>query len=1423
MSMLSQRWIAVTEPQFPWERAALTYLHERLPDQDPFRAWSNFEFIAEDGSINEVDLLVVSLYKIYLVEIKSRPGRVSGDAGTWTWTHEGRLLTEDNPLLLANRKAKKLKSLILHQNALRHTRTPFIEPIIFLSAPGFQCELSGAARTGVYLRHDTEQAGHPDSITVLRGAAEAMGRGNSPPPQSIDRRLSQAIARALDQAGIRPSQRSRRVGDYQLEQLLAETDAYQAWQASHITLHRVKRRVRLYPHALHASETARTVHRQAAEREFVLLEGLHHAGILKAEAFTEHERGPALIFEHDPEAERLDLFLRNRGGQLDISMRLALVRQIAETLRYAHEHRLYHQTLSPQTILVTAPTRLEPQIKIFDWQSARRDSTSTGNTRPTAGGSLHLDLFGDQQSLLYMAPEAIAGTAADAPKLDVFALGAVAYHLFSGHAPAASIEELHQKCYQGRGLRISEVMDGAGQELQELIQFSTAASVEDRLDSVHDFLDLLERVEVELTTPAPDALVNPIDARVNDHLVGGFVVKKRLGKGSTSVALLVERNGQEGVLKVALEPGLNARLSEEGQILHRLRHANIVELYEQTQINGHSALFMAVAGVDIKAGAYTLAQRLRLEGRLSLDLLQRFGEELLIVADWLEQNGISHRDIKPDNIGVGRTPSGRLTLVLFDFSLANTPVDNIRAGTPPYLEPFIRRRQPPRWDLYAERFAIAMTLYEMAIGQLPAWGDGQSDPAMLDCEVTLDSALFDPAVRDELTAFFAKALHSDYRRRFDNAEEMLRAWRRLFESVDRPTTETDNGTAVDIEHTIATAREETPLSTLGLSPRLLDALERLGAQTAGQLLNLPRIRLYRNQGLGQKTVKEIRQLAERLAQYFAARGDQPAAIPLEELQQGETRAAPEQLSVDLMARLLVPQRLEADERSILRAFLGLDNGATGGPWLAQHDLAEHLAVSRDTVQQVLWRARERWGKQRWMTVLRQDIAVWLDKNGGVMTADEMTLAALTARGSAADEPQRSRWAAAIACAAVDTEMTREGARYTLYRGAQYVFIVAIPDLTNAYTVSPATRARYAEALGRRADEIAAADPLLTPSRALEELQSVTPPEGDPPMPPERIVRLATAASQTAALSSRLELYPRGMAAGRALKLGIGSVFGPKELTVEQIRQRIASRYPHAEPMPDPPVLDDLLREAGIELVWDSAGADGRGGYRPRYLLHDPSSTATTLPRLSTTMQPEPSTSPDVEVARALEEHLASAVTGRRFLVLTVAQRYLLRAEEEIVRRFPVTRISLESTLLQEMKAVAAALGARWEVVLQADAAAPESADWRRLQTLVRRAMPAVEQALLTAAGPVLLVYPGLLARYDQMPLLERLREVCGRKYDAPGFIVLIAADEQRHMPVLDGKPIPVILASEWARIPEAWLENLHRSSGDRGIISETGC
>lgn len=1407
--MKSGRWVKVTESQFPWEREALGYLRERLPDTEPFRAWSNFEFIADDGSINEIDLLVVSLYKIYLVEIKSRPGRVRGDSGTWTWSHEGRDFVDDNPLLLANRKAKKLKSLLQRQGALRKHRVPYVEPVIFLSSQSLRCDLTKAGRTGVYLSRAAEKETYPDIVRILSGKLSSEHGGMGSGAHRIDRSVSKAIGRAMEQAGIRPSQRHRRVGDYVLERLMLETDVYQDWEASHVNFPKSKRRVRIYPVALQSSEAARAERRNAAEREFQLLDGVVHPGILRVDQFTEHERGPALVFEHDPSAERMDFFLQRRGKEIDINTRLNLLRQVAETLHYAHSRRLYHRALSPQTILVTAPDGPAIHVKVFDWQTARRDDASQTGTRLTVENTVQLGLSGDKQSVVYLAPELMTTGAFDAAKLDIFSLGSIAYHLFSGEPPARSIEELHQKLSSGRGLRISDVLDGVAASIQELVEFATDPNVEDRPGSVGEFLQLLEAVEEELTAPEPEETAHPLDARTGDHLEGGFVVKRRLGKGSTSVALLVERNGQEGVLKVALDASQNQRLTKEGEVLKALRHQNIVELFEQREINGHVVLFMAKAGADTKSGTYTLAERIREEGRLSLDLLQRFGDELLNVLGWLEAKGTSHRDIKPDNIGVAGTKADKaLTLVLFDFSLADTPLENIRAGTPPYLDPFLRLRRPPRWDTYAERFAAAMTLYEMATGQLPSWGDGQSDPSMLDCEVALDSELFDPAVREGLSEFFAKGLARDYKVRFDNAEDMRRAWFRVFEHIDQPVTATDHGEAVDVEAMLEDATEATPISALGLSARTLNALDRIGAHTLGELVRVPRIRLYRNKGIGQKTVKEIRELAERVAEHLAGRGEQPKTklpIPAED----QVPVDPQLWSIDLLSSKVVGSRLEDETARYLKGLLGLDTEIRMPPYAPQQALAEKLKVNRTGLQEALEAARERWSRQPWMTALRDDIARLIDKHSGVMTGKELAEAVLSARGSVADGDERYRLASAVAYSAIETEAVREGARFTLFRDGERVLVVATESLGEQYQASVQARAQYVKRLGTRCDDLAAADPLLAPIRVSEELLSVSAPEGDRTIPPDRLVRLGVRASKKAALSSRMEIYPQGMPATRALKLGMGSLLGPKSLTIKQIQQRIGSRYPEAESIPGPPALDRLLAEAGIELVWDGANQS----YSPK--LHRPSylSTTATLHRVGTASLAGESATPEIEDAWVLEERIQKTVEQKRFLVLSVAPKHLLRAEKELLQRFPVQRMSVEALVIEQMKVLAEQAGASWEVVLRADSAERGSKDWRNLVTLVRRAIPAVERTMLQSERTVLVTYSGLLARYEQLDMLDRLRDATERREDTPGFIVLLPADRQTDMPIIDGTPLPVVLASQWARLADVWISNGHRASG----------
>jgi serine/threonine protein kinase len=281
-----------------------------------------------------------------------------------------------------------------------------------------------------------------------------------------------------------------------------------------------------------------------------------------------------------------------------------------------------------------------------------------------------------------------------------------------------------------KGLSISSVLDGAGKKLEELIQWSTHPDVLTRIGSVEDFLTLLDDVEDELTAPAEAAVVDPLQAKRGDRLEHGFVVQRVLGQGATATALLVTKGDKEYVLKVALSESENSRLHEEAEALRSIHSEFIVAIEEELIINGKTALVLQ------KAGEKTLTAQLRSEGVPSLEMLARYGDDLLSAVSSMERHGVAHRDIKPDNIGIRSLTKQRNQLILFDFSLASAPLDNIRVGTPGYMDPFLGNRKPRQWDLDAERYSTAVTLYEMTLGAgvLPQWGDGKSDPAMTDSE-----------------------------------------------------------------------------------------------------------------------------------------------------------------------------------------------------------------------------------------------------------------------------------------------------------------------------------------------------------------------------------------------------------------------------------------------------------------------------------------------------------------------------------------------------------------------------------------------------------------------------------------------------------------------------------------------------------------
>ncbi len=851
--MKEPRWTSISDSNFAWEKAALDWLRAQLPDRDPWHVWSNFEFIDDEGKVNEVDALVVSPFGVFLVEVKSRNGTISGDAHTWTWQTDGRCHAYDNPLILANRKAKRLASLLRRQSSVikAKSKVPFIEPLIFLSAIGPDaCKLSGLARAGVFLRGSPDSPKDEGIVARLSGAGSL---GHSGPP--LGNELTRVFCRAVMEAGIRPSNKHRQVGDYQLVKLIAEGGNYQDWEGKHIAAG-VLRRVRIYGYDLAATAEARKSLIRQATREFQILEGIEHPGILRVRDFKESELGPALLFDYEPQSRRLDFLLCEHGTRLNIDQRLSILRQLAETLNYAHQKKLYHRALSPQSILVRDPAEAQPRLQIMNWQLASRDGGTAGTCARTVG-TRHVGAQVEDLAGVYLAPESFWDEAGSGPHLDVFSLGAISWHLFTGQVPAASPVELQAKLRGGNGLRISDCLDGAGKGLQDLVQYSTCPDVSGRIRSMGEFLDYLECVEDELTAPPRELTVDPTDAKSGDRLEGGCTVVRRLGKGSCSDVLLVRQDGSEAelVLKVAIDASHNDRLKAEGEVLAKLRHANIVEWVDTLQVSGRVALLMKSAGKN------TLAHQLRHEIRPSLDLIRRFGEELLQIALFLEDQGIYHRDIKPDNIGLMQSHSGRLQLVLFDFSLAKTSVDNIQAGTRPYLDPFLALRKPPRWDIYAERFAVAVTLYELVTGALPTWGDGISDPSMIEEEAALDMGLFDPNLREGLADFFGKALRRDFRERYDNAEDMLRAWRTVFDRAETSPIQADS-----FELIARQARRETLIGELGYGVEALNVLDRLGVHNVRDLLGVDRLRFRYLKSVGDKVRKEIRLKAKRLAQ-----------------------------------------------------------------------------------------------------------------------------------------------------------------------------------------------------------------------------------------------------------------------------------------------------------------------------------------------------------------------------------------------------------------------------------------------------------------------------------------------------------------------------------------------------------------------------
>jgi hypothetical protein len=379
---------------------------------------------------------------------------------------------------------------------------------------------------------------------------------------------------------------------------------------------------------------------------------------------------------------------------------------------------------------------------------------------------------------------------------------------------------------------------------------------------------------------------------------------------------------------------------------------------------------------------------------------------------------------------------------------------------------------------------------------------------------------------------------------------------------------------------------------------------------------------------------------------------------------------------------------------------------------------------------------------------------------------------------------------------------------------------------------------YAQRLGRIADRLAGLDSLPTAATVLAELHAVPTPRAAVQWDDRRMVEIAAAASRHAAATPRLEIYPRKLPLVRALRLtqaglvplipGVAEAQQPG-LTADDVHERVRARFPEllnergGHALPTGGRLTKALQEAGFDLVLST-----RENTRTlRYLPRNPDGASSYL---SSDARRQPtaivsahrySDDPQLAAAGTAEDRLKASARRDGFRALTVPTAWARDAVRELGREefgggaVAVSVAELFVRALHEL--VDARPKPTWETILRADVAEPGSKGALKFAEYARTAWGAVEPRvgeLLTSgdgAAPVLLTDAGVFARYDAMPVLERLAE--RSRSGGRGLWLLCPQSDPTRPPRLGTVAVPYQAGlGEWIVLPDAWVRNAHRAS-----------
>jgi serine/threonine-protein kinase len=231
---------------------------------------------------------------------------------------------------------------------------------------------------------------------------------------------------------------------------------------------------------------------------------------------------------------------------------------------------------------------------------------------------------------------------------------------------------------------------------------------------------------------SPHAPFDPVFVAFQSALAGRYSIDREIGRGGMGIVYLAKEVHLDRSVAIKLlppdraaQPALRERFLREARLAAKLSHPNIIPIHAVDETvsaeDGARFVFYVMAYID----GETLADRVQHRGPLGASDGARVLREVAWALGNAHDQGLVHRDVKPDNIMIEHA-TGRVLVTDFGIAAASREVstDGV-SGTPEFMSPeqALGKEVDGRSDVYS----LGATAYFTFSGRLPFEGDSATE------------------------------------------------------------------------------------------------------------------------------------------------------------------------------------------------------------------------------------------------------------------------------------------------------------------------------------------------------------------------------------------------------------------------------------------------------------------------------------------------------------------------------------------------------------------------------------------------------------------------------------------------------------------------------------------------------------------------